>query len=156
MESNQPLDYNMSEQTALSEQAYTHLRKSGGWAMFLAILGFLGAGIMILSGVGLSAMSGFGGNELSEFMPFRPIMLGLLYLGIGLIYLIPIIYLYRFAQKAREIGQSRHLPGLEQVLQLQFRVYQITGIMVILFIVLYIVIIFAFVSFGMSMGSTQF
>lgn len=154
METNQPIDEDMGQTPRLPDSFYSDLKTAGGWAMFLAVLGFVGVAILLLTGIGMSAFSvvGSGDNEFSDALPFSTLYLGVMYLVLGAIYVVPVLYLFRFAQKAREAGRTFAISTVEDGVRFLRKHYQITGIMVILLMVLYIVGIFAFIAFGMSMS----
>lgn len=154
METNQPIDEDMDQTPRLSDSFYSDLKSAGGWAMFLAVLGFIGVAILLLTGVGMSALSmvGMDNKQFLSNLPFSTLYLGIMYLVLGAIYLVPIIYLFRFAQKAREAGKTFAIATVEDGARFLRKHYQITGIMVILLLVLYIVGILAFFVFGMSIA----
>lgn len=94
----------------LSAPVLQSLREAAGWARFLAILGFIGMGMMVLVGVISGIAFLFAGTEgalADEMMPFNPILFSLLYLVIGAIYYLPIKYLYNFSARAREISATQ-------------------------------------------------
>lgn len=154
METNQPIDEDMGQSPRLPDSFYSDLKTAGGWAMFLAVLGFVGVAILLLTGIGMTAFSvvGSGDNEFSSALPFSTLYLGVMYLVLGAIYVVPVLYLFRFAQKAREAGRTFAISTVEDGVRFLRKHYQITGIMVILLMILYIVGIFAFIAFGMSMS----
>lgn len=117
------------------------------WAKFLAILGFIGIGIMIIAGFFMGAiMSSFG--AMSEFSgtpnPFG--MIGgaffvILYLFIALIYYFPIKYLYDFSTKVKKAFEVQdQMLFNEAILKLKSH-YKYIGIVMIIVFSLYILMI---------------
>jgi hypothetical protein len=72
------------------------LRATRPWALFLAILGFIAAGLMLISGlfsiVGFSAMS-----HHSYSGPFPFFLMALLNILVGLLYIVPSYFLLKYA-----------------------------------------------------------
>src|SRR5210317_2394990 len=71
----------------LSEYALSNFRTAGLWAKFLAIMGFIGVGFMLIAGfamiIGMSAMSVYDNNPM-----------GIGFAGIGFIYFIAAILMF--------------------------------------------------------------
>jgi len=91
----------------LDQQAIVYLGEAGRWARFLAIIGFVGSGIMVLVGLFLgsfmsSAFSSMGGGASmlgGGFFAF-------LYVVIALLIFFPSLYLYHFGSKMRTALRS--------------------------------------------------
>ena len=66
----------------LDEEGQKYLKEGRGWAMFLAILGFIGMGFMVIGAIAMFAMGGMLGSQLG----FPGALIGLLYLVIAGIY----------------------------------------------------------------------
>ena len=81
----------------IEQSTLKQLNTARKWAMFLAIIGFIFLGIMIV--VGLIAgtflktfSSGENNSGISDSLMFIPILL------IGLIYFFPVLFLFRFSK----------------------------------------------------------
>jgi len=74
------------------------------WVRFLSILGFIGAGLMLLAGLA-GAMFG--------------LLMLVLYGLIGLLYLVPLLYLFRYASRISELEEVPHVERLEAALDAQ-------------------------------------
>ncbi len=98
MDINETLDGDLTFEFTLSPEMISFLRETARWAKFIAIMGFLSAGIMIV----LSFTMGFfvdllgAGLEDSE-MALPSGGLVFVYLLSTLVMLMPVIYLYKFA-----------------------------------------------------------
>ena len=77
------------------------------WARFMAILGFIGIGFMLLLGFGVLLL-GFPAHGATNPMRF----MGLVYIVMAAVYLIPVLPLNRFAEAA---GRLRREPSYEVV-----------------------------------------
>lgn len=70
--------------------------RTGPWVRFIAVLGFIGVGLMCLAGL-IIVLAGGAASELG--LGFG-VALGLFYLAMAAVYLIPLIPLNRFASEA--------------------------------------------------------
>lgn len=133
----------------VSEQSIVYLRETIQWTKFLAILGFIVCGILIIAGffVGtlLSTMSPM--NQPSA-MPFSGFAFGLIYVIIALFYLIPCYYLFQFSTKMKLALLKRDSMLLERAFQNQKSLYKFMGILAITVIAIYAVIIICIVMIG--------
>jgi len=79
----------------ISEDIKKFLLETSKWAKFLAIIGFIGMGFLILGAlIVMIAMPSFGNSPMGNF-PMR--FLGLIYVLIAVIYYFPVSYLYKFS-----------------------------------------------------------
>lgn len=127
----------------LSEQAAEYLRITAKWAHFLAIVGFVMIGIMVLMGL-------FIGTVFSAFIPEEDSLglvsqggLTIMYLIIALLYFFPTLYLFRFAKRTRtalETENSELLTGGLEQLKSCFKFLGILMIVVLCFYAIGIVI----------------
>jgi len=143
----------MSEtnQLFLSEEALSHLDVARKWTMFLAIMGFIGSGFLVLFGLFFTfVMRAFGRSH--EFGAIVPILLGILYVVLGIAYFFPSYFLLRFSSNAKSALATR----AEQPLTLSFKYlrafFLFVGVAVVAVIVLYILIIAAAILFGIFAG----
>jgi hypothetical protein len=87
----------------IDSQTSSYLREAARWAKFLAIVGFVFCGIIVL--VAFFAGSVFGyfferfGNQTNGF--FGGAFLTICYLLVALFYFFPCLYLYQFGAKAQ-------------------------------------------------------
>jgi len=131
----------------VDETAKSHLLESARWAKFLAIVGFIGIGLMLLLGL-FSAMaaSSFGRGL---FGGIGGLGLFLLYLVIAGLYFYPCLALFRFATNMK--------PGINTMNREQFNnslgnlkaLFQYMGIMTIIILSLYGIILL-FVIIGLA------
>ena len=122
--------------SGLSQHAMEMLRQTKPWTRFVSIMMFIGAGFMILGGVGMMAVGatmGFGRRS-----PV-PAALGFVYLALGLLYFIPAMFLTRFSNSVGNLMRTNRTSDLELALQGQKSFWKFTGIMVIVMIIGYIV-----------------
>jgi len=77
-----------------------YLIETAKWGKFLAIMGYIGMGLLVLAG--LFVMVGF--SAFSEFtkMPFPMGAFGLIYILIAVLYYFPVSYLHKFSDQAKQ------------------------------------------------------
>ena len=136
MESNQPLDSDISAELYLSSTGRDNLLQTAGWAKFLAIIGFIFVGIMVIGG--LSVMLFLGSESLlEESLPFSPAFLGGLYLLLAALYFFPVLYLFRFATHMQDALRINDQDQLDFALVNIRSHYKYIGIMVIVLLAFY-------------------
>ena len=87
----------------LTHKAQLALVSTGKWSMFLAILGFIGVGLMVIGGLIFAVtMSALPASAMKD-SPFMPGLFGglfgFVYVITAAIYLFPLIKLYKFAKQ---------------------------------------------------------
>ena len=121
----------------LTEESKIFLKEATNWAKFLAILGFIGVGFMVIVGLAFgSIMSAF--NPAMNDMPMPSFAFGFIYIIIAIIYFFPVLFLYRFvthSQKALSLSDTGQLSEAFKNLRSH---YQFIGILAIIFIGIYI------------------
>jgi hypothetical protein len=139
MENNPLLDSDLSGESGLSllPEARSFLYETSRWAKFLAILGFIGAGLLVLVGFFVMAAMGSMGSELSA-LGFPPAFLGFFYLVIAGIQVLPSLYLYNFSTKTRTALQSSDADELTNSLGNLKAFFKFYGVVAIVFIALYV------------------
>ena len=107
------------------------------WVMFIAILGFILSGLTIIGGlfaaVVLIAMGGAGMAEGAVI---------LVYPVLGVVYYFPSRFLFRFAQRIRDLRYSHNVADLEAALAAQKSFWKFCGIFLAFVIALYAGIFF--------------
>ncbi len=81
------------------EAVISGIVRTGPWARFIAVLGFIGAGLMCLAGLVIMLAGGAAG-QLGLGVGFA---IGLFYLALAAVYVIPVVPLYRFASEASRL-----------------------------------------------------
>ncbi len=141
------LDDSLPRGVELDENGQSYLKSTGGWALFLAILGLVGVAFMLLAGivtaVTLPSLDTPPGVENSFFYLFA-----LMYVVMAALFAIPVILLFRFALRAQKAGSQYSGNNVMESLRLLRDYFKWLGIMTLAFIVIYILgIVF-------SVGST--
>ena len=150
MDTNQPLDLGYEDGLVLSADALESLRITARWAFFLAILGFIGIGFLILAGIVVGITFSFT-SELQSIYPFPPALLSLFFIILGVVYLFPMLYLYRFATQMKAAVQQKAQDTLNRSLANLKAHYKFIGILAIVLIALYCLALIGVVTVGASM-----
>lgn len=116
-----------------------HLDTARKWSMFLAILGFISVGLLVLVAL-------FAGTALALFAdsPISPVIgvaIAIFYLIIAVLYFFPVYYLFNFSSKAKHAVNSLDSKTLTESMHFLKAHYKFLGIMVIVMLALYPLII---------------
>ncbi len=124
----------------LDSLAKTYLKETAKWAKFLAILGMVMMGFIILIGItmmvsmgSLSALS----PELGMMSGMMGIGLGLVYIVMALIYVYPIWKLYEFANLTKKALMSEDSDLLTQAFGAQKSMFKFWGILMVILLGIY-------------------
>jgi hypothetical protein len=133
----------------LNETAIQYLKESAKWSLFLAIMGFIGIGFMLLAAIVMGTMMS---SALGAATPIAGMggMLSGVYVVMAILYFFPIYYLYKYAADMKTALNSRNNDLLTSALGYLKSHHKFLGISIIVVISLYILMIIGFVAFGMS------
>lgn len=110
------------------------LRIAGQWGMMLAVMGFISIGIMLLFAL-LFTLFPFG-NQFDAALPYPRFLLGGLYLIFAVIYLFPVIYLYKFSTHAKKTFLHRDETEFNYSIRNLKILFRLTGIFTIAMLVI--------------------
>lgn len=132
--------------------AKAYMLETARWAKFLAILSFIGMGILIAAGFYMSTMSSqlaaaYGNNPMMETM--GPIMM-VMYILIVAIYFYPVFALLKFSNLIKPAIQSANQQQFNNAFRYMKNMFKYIGIITIIILCLYGVVIIAAVV-GLSM-----
>lgn len=134
---NQILESPGSAGLEIGEETQTYLYETKRWANFLAILGFIFVGLIVVLAFSISTiLSSLGQGRLGNFP--GPLF-GAIYLVVAVLNFFPVLYLYRFADhlgKALAIKNPEDLTAAFKNLKSHYRYIGIVAIVVLSFYVL--------------------
>lgn len=117
------------------------LKETAKWTKFLAILGFVGIGLMVLgSFVMLFAPSSLMSN--GDFPFGGKIFMMLLYLAFAVLYYFPISYLYQFSENTKKAIENNDNNAIRDAFEFLKSHYKFIGILTIILLSFYAIIIF--------------
>ena len=136
----------------LNQQAVDALRSSAKWSMFLAIIGFVGIGFMILAAIAMtSVMSMFPSSPMSPIGNLKGFISGI-YIVMALIYFFPVYYLYKYASDMKNALLSSSSDMVGVALGYLKSHHKYLGISIIVIISLYIIFIIGIIAMIASKG----
>jgi hypothetical protein len=156
----------MEDQNKLSldHLAVQALRESAKWCMFLAIVGFIFIGLMVMAGifmtVVMSAMpSALPNDPYAQMGMDNPVMkiknyLGIFYFVFGLIYFFPVYYLFNYAKGTKQALETGREDVLSNALVNLKSHHKYLGIFTIIMLSLYVIGIIAMVIFAASFATS--
>jgi len=117
-----------------------HLNTARKWAMFLAIIGFIFLGLIIIigliAGTFLTAFSsGENGLGIPESLMFVPILL------LAVVYFFPVLYLFRFSKHTSHAIQTYDKLELHKAMKNLKYYFAYIGVLIIAIFSLYIVVL---------------
>lgn len=123
------------------------LQETAPWVRFLAIVGFVSVGLMIVVGLGAGAVG------LATQQP-ETVVLMVIYPLMSLLYFFPSLYLLQYARRIKEYVQGgQQLPHLEQAIHAQRRFFKFTGIIVAVSLALSVLVVIAAIVLGVLFSS---
>ncbi len=138
----------MAQQIVVSEGMLEALQATRPWVKFIAIVWFVGVAFMALFGVAMTT-----GIYRGFSMPGMPVffgkVLGIFYIVMALVYVMPALYLYRYAKAIVGVQGVVTMAGFEDALKQQKSFWKYFGIFIIIVLALYVLFIFGFMIAGM-------
>ena len=124
------------------------LRQTRPWVLFLAILGFIGCGLIVLVGL-VVMLAGSLVNQYGRHGGFGiPPVIGLIYMAMGLLYFFPAYYLVKYSGGISRFLGSGQSADMEAALASQKSFWKFVGILTVIVLSLYLLalVVFLFVS----------
>lgn len=124
------------------------LKETSSWTYFLSILGFFGIGLIVILGLYFSLIA----STNDAFNPyagtgFSMAYFGLIYIIMGAIYIIPIIYLFNFSRKMKAALKTKSNVDLKSAFSNMKSHYKFIGIFTLIVISLYaLALVFAVIA----------
>jgi len=147
-ETNEPQNPAEPQGLILLPDAQYALHQSGKWANFLAIMGFIGSGFMVLgglfTGVFMSAVSTFAGPS-GGFPGAFGGLISVFYIGLAVIYFVISRHLYRYAGGIKNGIDFQSPDEVSKAFQRLHSFFKFNGIMVIIIISLYVLVVIGFI-----------
>jgi hypothetical protein len=125
------------EKPNLGDLAVFYLSEARKWAKFIAIISFVGIGLLVMMGVIMGlVMDSLTSAAGQAPMPFSGIVFMVIYIAIAIVYFFPVYYLFRFSE---DMGNAL-ASGSEEVMTSAFQYlkshYKFIGILMIVSMVL--------------------
>lgn len=142
MEDQTILDDRGGEKLFVTETAKNYLTQSAKWAKFLAIVGFVIVGFMVLLGLFFGTFMGMmssslGSAESSAIEAMGAGAFGLIYVLLALLYFMPTLYLYRFSTRTKRALIDDNSEMLTDALGQLKSMFTFMGILTLIFVIIY-------------------
>lgn len=124
----------------IEQETLKHLNTTRKWAMFLAIIGFIILGLIVIigliAGTFLTAFNS-GGKDLGipESLMFVPILL------LAVIYFFPVLFLFRFSKHTSHAVQTLDKLEFHKAIKNLKSFFVYIGVLIIIILSLYIVVL---------------
>ena len=142
------MENHLEEELLISNAARVYLGETAKWAKFLAIVGFVFAGLMVIFGLFFGTIMGsLAAGELDGMSGLGGTM-GFFYVLVALIYAFPCYYLYKFATGTKLALATNDTETLTDALENHKSVYKFYGILMIIVLAFYALGIVAALLFG--------
>jgi len=140
----------MEKEIKLTELDQSNLLESARWGKFLAIVGFIMSGFIVILGLGLMV---FAGGTFGEVYPgFAGGGIGFIYMLMSLLYIFPSLYLFRFSTQIKAgiaAGDQEKCSAAYNNLR---RLFMFMGVLTLIVLSLYALAILMFIVVGGAMG----
>lgn len=136
------------------------LLETAKWTKFLAILGFVGIGLMIVAaffmGVVMSSVNSFNdyGTSTNAFDFIGTGVISIIYIVMAVLYFFPVKYLFDFSNKVKTALQIQDQLLFNEAFTKLKSHYKFIGILTIVMIALYILIILGTIIFAVIMAGS--
>jgi len=123
-----------------SDEMKSYLLEASKWGKFLAIMGYIGIGFIILVAILMTIGLSFAGNAMAG-TGFPMGLVGILYLLLAVVYYFPVSYLYKFSKDIKIAILSNNTFSLTSGFGNLKSLFKFMGILTIVMISLYVLAI---------------
>lgn len=134
----------------ITDEIKEYLNETSKWGKFLAIMGFIGMGIMIL--FAFIMMLGFSAMDDIPQTQFPISSMGFFYILFALVYFFPVNYLYKFSTRIKQGITSNDIGSLTAGFQNIKSLFKFMGIFTIIILSLYALILVIAVPTALLLG----
>jgi len=149
-------DVHIFESGGLNEMSRAYLLETSRWTKFLAIMGFIATGIMVLAAFFMmamgSTMGALAGSSASMMGGLMGVGMGMIYILVAAIYIYPVITLYKFSRNMKRGLQTNNNDLVTEAFRNQKNLYKFLGILMIILLAFYLMA-FIFAGIGLMGGS---
>ena len=115
----------------ITEKGKDDLITTAKWTYFYAIISLIGAAFQVLTGIILLVSKHVIGNQQIELSTTMLIPLGIIYILLGAILIIPAVYLLYFAEKTEKAIAENDVEMMEQAINRMKSYWKFMGILTI-------------------------
>lgn len=140
----------------ITDEITEQLQGAAKWAKFLAILGFVFIGFLVLVGFMLSIFMTLLPASPFLQLPFPGFLFGLIYLLLALVYFFPILYLFRFSTNTKQAISAREPQKMLKAFENLRSHYRYIGIVMIVMLGLYLLTLAFMLFAGLLAGFSEY
>jgi hypothetical protein len=125
----------LSNDLLISSTSQTNLATAAKWGKFLAIVGFIFCGFMVIGGIAATAVLSSSNTYVYDngFLKY----VGLFYIVLAVILFIPCLYLLKFSNKTQDAIRSANQESLDTAFANLKSLFKFYGIFTIVILVIY-------------------
>jgi len=124
----------------LEEDSLRDLDITRKWSMFMAILGFIGLGLMLIIGIVAALfLSVFNAGSIQD-APSLGFLPGAILMVLSVVYFFPLLYLYRFSKHTGIAVRDTDKSQMQKAIRYLKKYYVYVGILLIIVLVVYFVV----------------
>ncbi|WP_298777761.1 DUF5362 family protein [uncultured Polaribacter sp.] len=128
------------EQLTLNSRSKTFLKEISKWTFFFSIIGFVGIALMVLIGILMGTIYApildMVGKQ--QALPFNiGMFMSIFYIVMAIIYIFPVLYLFKFSRKMKVALASKSDDGLADAFEMLKSHYKFIGVFTIIILSLY-------------------
>jgi hypothetical protein len=124
-----------------------HLMETARWSRFLAILGYIMLGILIIFGIGMASAKSLLSQMPGGFGESFGMIMMVVYIALALLYFFPTYFLFKSGRLLKSAIQTNNQEQFNLGLSYQRRMFKFIGIVMIVILALYgLVILFAIIA----------
>lgn len=146
------LDETETDELKISLPSVAYLSETAKWAKFLAIMGFICCGLIVVAGFFVATVfsGSMADSRFSAFGAIGGVGIAVLYILFGLIYFFPCLYLFNFASKMQAALRMRDQHLLEESFKNIKSCFKFMGILTIAILSVYVLVIIIAVVVGVA------
>lgn len=147
-------DQSIMGSSDLDDFSKSYLLETVRWTKFLAILGFIGTGMMVFAALIFMTVGGVLSSmtsSLSGLGILGSVGIGIFYLAFAFLYFYPVLCLYRFTTNMKSGIATGNQMQVTEAFRYQRNMYRFMGILAIVVISIYI-LLFVFGGLFATMG----
>jgi hypothetical protein len=131
----------LDEDRVVTPEILEAMTQTRPWVVLIAVLGFIGGGLLVLIGVGTFAFGTFNDIPIGGAG-----FLSLFYVGIAAIYVFASLYLWRYGAAIKLMQEGYGVHALTDALRQQKAFWRISGVVALVMVVLWSVGLLAVVA----------
>ncbi|MGB9745321.1 MAG: hypothetical protein ACPLXM_00125 [Bacteroidales bacterium] len=123
----------------IDQEIKDYLLESARWGKFIAIVGYIGIGFLII--IGLIFMAGFSFASRFSGARFPMVIAGFVYILLAIVYFFPVNYLYAFSDQMKKGFESNNRQTLASGFSNMKSMFKFIGILTIVILSIYALIL---------------